>query len=115
MFRRLFEIDKPKLGRWSLKSCNEISTSINSVYQNRDLRRLQSTRIIQKMLPCMKPPIRIDCAVRHRRCSGCPYNKFFRPQETTKIQIKEKSNKKVCTTSTPMAVASETPDAVDGV
>ena len=36
MFRRLFEIDKPKLGRWSLKTCNELATSINSVYQNRD-------------------------------------------------------------------------------
>src|SRR5210317_30993 len=110
MFRRLFEIDKPKLGRWSLKSCNEISTSINSVYQNRDLRRLQSTRIIQKMLPCMKPPIRIDCAVRHRRCSGCPYNKFFRPQPS----IKEKGNKKVCTKSTQTGVASETQELVDG-
>ena len=36
MFRRLFEIDKPKLGRWSLKTCSELATSINSVYQNRD-------------------------------------------------------------------------------
>jgi hypothetical protein len=40
MFKKVFElfvkVDKPKLGRWSLKSCNEISTSINSVYQNRD-------------------------------------------------------------------------------
>jgi hypothetical protein len=24
------------LGRWSLKSCSEVATSINSVYQNRD-------------------------------------------------------------------------------
>jgi hypothetical protein len=40
MFKKVFDlfikVDKPKLGRWSLKSCNEISTSINSVYQNRD-------------------------------------------------------------------------------
>ena len=40
MIRRLFDIftkvDKPVLGRWSLKTCNELSTSINSVYQNRD-------------------------------------------------------------------------------
>tara|TARA_B100001564_G_scaffold315376_1_gene290069 strand:+ start:3758 stop:3982 length:225 start_codon:yes stop_codon:yes gene_type:complete len=40
MFKKVFElfvkVDKPKLGRWSLKSCNEISTSINSIYQNRD-------------------------------------------------------------------------------
>ena len=40
MFKKVFELfvktDKPVLGRWSLKSCNEISTSINSIYQNRD-------------------------------------------------------------------------------
>ncbi len=40
MFKNVFElfvkVDKPLLGRWSLKSCNEISTSINSIYQNRD-------------------------------------------------------------------------------
>ena len=40
MIKRLFDIltkvDKPVLGRWSLKKCNELSTSINSVYQNRD-------------------------------------------------------------------------------
>ena len=40
MFKRVFElfvkVKKPLLGRWSLKSCNEIATSINSVYQNRD-------------------------------------------------------------------------------
>lgn len=40
MFKKVFElivkVEKPTLGRWNLKSCNEISTSINSVYQNRD-------------------------------------------------------------------------------
>ena len=39
MFKKLFElfkVEKPMLGRWSLKSCSELSTSINSVYQNRD-------------------------------------------------------------------------------
>jgi hypothetical protein len=40
MFKKVFDlfikVDKPVLGRWSLKSCNEISTSINSIYQNRD-------------------------------------------------------------------------------
>jgi hypothetical protein len=40
MFRKLIETltksDKPKLGRWSLKTCSELSTSINSIYQNRD-------------------------------------------------------------------------------
>jgi hypothetical protein len=27
---------RPVLGRWAVKSCNELLTSINSVYQNRD-------------------------------------------------------------------------------
>ncbi len=40
LLKRIYElfvkVEKPALGRWSLKSCNEISTSINSVYQNRD-------------------------------------------------------------------------------
>tara|TARA_R110002073_G_scaffold227787_1_gene388611 strand:- start:100 stop:351 length:252 start_codon:yes stop_codon:yes gene_type:complete len=40
MFKKAFDlfvrVEKPILGRWSLKSCSEISTSINSVYQNRD-------------------------------------------------------------------------------
>ena len=36
VFDLFIKVDKPKLGRWSLKSCNEISTSINSIYQNRD-------------------------------------------------------------------------------
>jgi hypothetical protein len=31
-----FKIEKPILGRWSLKNCGEMSASINSVYQNRD-------------------------------------------------------------------------------
>lgn len=39
MFSRLcaiFKTEKPKLGRWNLKSCEELAASINSVYQNRD-------------------------------------------------------------------------------
>jgi len=36
LLESLLKTEKPKLGRWSLKSCNEIATSINSVYQNRD-------------------------------------------------------------------------------
>jgi hypothetical protein len=26
----------PKLGRWALKSCHEVHSVINSIYQNRD-------------------------------------------------------------------------------
>uniref|UniRef100_A0A6C0JF61 Uncharacterized protein n=1 Tax=viral metagenome TaxID=1070528 RepID=A0A6C0JF61_9ZZZZ len=36
LLESLLKTEKPKLGRWSLKSCNELATSINSVYQNRD-------------------------------------------------------------------------------
>lgn len=40
MIKKLIEIffktEKPKLRRWSLKSCDELAASINSVYQNRD-------------------------------------------------------------------------------
>ena len=36
LFELIFKVDEPKLGRWSLKSCNELAASINSVYQNRD-------------------------------------------------------------------------------
>jgi len=36
MYELIVKVEKPALGRWNLKSCNEISTSINSVYQNRD-------------------------------------------------------------------------------
>lgn len=32
----LLKVEKPVLGRLSLKNCSEMSASINSVYQNRD-------------------------------------------------------------------------------
>jgi hypothetical protein len=41
--------------------------------------------------PCRKNPEAVKCAVRHRRCPGCPYNNFFKKEETTKI--KEKRDK----------------------
>jgi len=36
IFDILLRVEKPMLGRWSLKNCGEMSASINSVYQNRD-------------------------------------------------------------------------------
>ncbi len=40
MIKRLLDlfikVDKPMLGRWAPKTCHELTTSINSVYQNRD-------------------------------------------------------------------------------
>ena len=32
---------------------------------------------------CMKNPDALDCAIRHRRCEGCPFNKFFRSDKDT--------------------------------
>lgn len=40
MFERILEIFRTQrpvpLGRWSVKTCNELKTAFNSVYQNRD-------------------------------------------------------------------------------
>lgn len=40
MIKKIFElflkVDKPILGRWGVKTCNDISANINSIYQNRD-------------------------------------------------------------------------------
>jgi hypothetical protein len=40
MFKRLLDlfvkVEKPMLGRWKVKTCEDLTTSINSVYQNRD-------------------------------------------------------------------------------
>ena len=73
MFKKVFDlfikVDKPKLGRWSLKSCNEISTSINSIYQNRDHCGVTICKTPKKA------------------------TSFFKPEETTKPKIKEKNDK----------------------
>ena len=40
MIKRLLDlcvkVEKPMLGRWTVKTCEDLTTSINSVYQNRD-------------------------------------------------------------------------------
>jgi hypothetical protein len=35
-FLNLFRTPKTPLGRWSLKTCDELKTGVNAVYQNRD-------------------------------------------------------------------------------
>jgi|FLMP01.1.fsa_nt_emb hypothetical protein len=30
--------------------------------------------------PCIKNADALDCAIRHRRCKGCPFNDFFKPE-----------------------------------
>lgn len=34
--KEFFKKQKPLLGRWQVKSCDEILTVYNSIYQNRD-------------------------------------------------------------------------------
>ena len=75
MFDLFIKVDKPLLGRWNLKSCNEISTSINSIYQNRD--HCGDTI-------CKTP----KKASEYRKLK-----EFFKPEETTKPKIKEKNDK----------------------
>ena len=40
MIKRLLDlfvkVEKPMLGRWKVKTCEDLTTSINSVYQTRD-------------------------------------------------------------------------------
>ena len=72
MFELFVKADKPMLGRWSLKSCNEIRTSINSIYQNRD--HCGDTI-------CKTPK------------KASEYRELKESPETTKPKIKEKNDK----------------------
>lgn len=36
LFFRTFETNQPLLGRWKLKSCDDVKNKINVFYQNRD-------------------------------------------------------------------------------
>ena len=36
-----------------------------------------------KAKTCMKNPDALNCAIRHRRCENCPFNKFFRSDKDT--------------------------------
>ena len=33
-----------------------------------------------------KKPDALTCAIRHRRCEGCPFKDFFKPEQTTNIK-----------------------------
>ena len=35
-FLKIFKVPKPILGRWNLKSCTDIKTTLNALYQNTD-------------------------------------------------------------------------------
>lgn len=38
----------------------------------------------QRKKPCKKKPTALDCAIRHRRCKGCPFNDFFKKENILK-------------------------------
>ena len=38
----------------------------------------------QRKKPCLKNPDAVKCAVRHRRCPGCPFKDFFKPDNPLK-------------------------------
>ena len=40
--------------------------------------RTYRSRKIARNQPCMKNTDRVECAIRHRRCKGCPFNDFFK-------------------------------------
>ena len=46
------------------------------------IRRRRTYR--QRKKPCIKNADALTCAIRHRRCEGCPFNDFFKPDKPLK-------------------------------
>jgi hypothetical protein len=46
--------------------------------------RTYRSRKIVRNKPCMKNANRLECAIRHRRCKGCPFNDFFKAENILK-------------------------------
>jgi len=46
------------------------------------IRRRRTYR--QRKKTCIDKPDAVKCAVRHRRCEGCPFNDFFKPENPLK-------------------------------
>jgi len=38
----------------------------------------------QRKKPCIAKPDTLTCAIRHRRCEGCPFKDFFKPDNPLK-------------------------------
>lgn len=34
---------------------------------------------------CIEDATAVRCAIRHRRCQGCPFNTFFKPEKPTRV------------------------------
>jgi len=61
----------------------QTSICFSNIGRYRSYRRRKA--VVKK--PCMENPTALDCAVRHRRCQGCPFNYFFRPDKVTKPEV----------------------------
>ena len=50
------------------------------------LRRRRTYRQRKKAVkePCIKNADALTCAIRHRRCEGCPFKDFFKPDNPLK-------------------------------
>jgi len=46
------------------------------------IRRRRTYR--QRKKPCIDKPEAVKCAVRHRRCEGCPFKNFFKADNPLK-------------------------------
>jgi len=62
------------------------------IYNLRRRTYKQRKKFVKKT--CMDNPDALTCAVRHRRCPGCPFNTFFKREEPTKVNT-FKGNKRV--------------------
>jgi hypothetical protein len=60
-----------------------VSVQVNcSILRRRTYR--QRKKIAKK--PCIKNADALTCAIRHRRCEGCPFNNFFKEQEPMRVK-----------------------------
>lgn len=61
-------------------------------------RRVRTYRQRKKIneKPCMTKVERLECAIRHKRCQGCPYNDFFKSGSLLKKRISDNINGSLC-------------------
>jgi hypothetical protein len=60
-----------------------VSVQVNCSFLRRRTYR-QRKKIAKK--PCIKNADALTCAIRHRRCEGCPFNNFFKEQEPMRVK-----------------------------
>ena len=60
-----------------------VGVQVNCSFLRRRTYR-QRKKIAKK--PCIKNADALTCAIRHRRCEGCPFNNFFKEQEPMRVK-----------------------------